>query len=500
MIILGNVLRVHESDNVVIAVSQLAKGTVIEDQNQQITLLADVPMGHKIATKDIKAGENVIRYGNPIGHAVEDIARGDYVHTHNVKTNLSDVIEYHYQPNFNPVEVKGEMPTFEGYRRPDGKVGIRNEIWVIPTVFCANGPVQKIVELANQKYPRTENFDGFYALTHPNGCSQMDEDLLNTQKILANLANHPNAGGVLLVSLGCEVNNMDAFLPVLGEFDPQRVKTMISQEVEDEITIGMELIDQLYEYAASFKRETLPISDLVVAVNCGGSDGFSGLTANAVLGRVTDTITGFGGTVVMTEVPEMFGAEHILMNRAANEEVFAKLVDMINDYKNYFKRYDKIIYDNPTQGNKAGGISTLEEKSLGCTQKGGQAIVTDVLKYGETIKTKGFNLISGPGNDLVGITNQEAAGAVLTVFTTGRGTPSGFAVPLIRVGSNNSVSNRKNNWIDYNAGALLEGKDIDEAGQELLALILDVASGRKQSLAEANGYRQIGMLRDGVTN
>lgn len=496
----GNVLRVHENDNVVIAVSLLDKGTIVKDQDQQITLLSDIPMGHKIATRDIKAGENVIRYGNPIGHAVEDIPKGQYVHTHNIKTNLSDVVEYEYRPDFKAVEVKGDMPNFEGYSRPDGRVGIRNEIWVIPTVFCANGPVQKIVELANQKYPRTENFDGFYALTHPNGCSQMGEDLLNTQKILANLAKHPNAGGVLMVSLGCEVNSMDAFLPVLGDCDSQRIKTMICQEVEEEIATGMKLIDQLYEYASSFKRQTLPLSELVMAVNCGGSDGFSGISANAVLGRVTDIITGFGGTVVMTEVPEMFGAEHILMNRAVNEEVFDKLVNMINDYKQYFKRYGQVIYDNPTQGNKAGGISTLEEKSLGCTQKGGQAIVTDVLKYGETIKTKGFNLISGPGNDLVGITNQEAAGAVLTVFTTGRGTPAGYAVPLIRVGSNSSVSNRKANWIDFNAGAVLEGKDFGQAAQELLGIILDVASGRKQSLAEAKGYRQIGMLRDGVTN
>lgn len=495
-----NVLRVHEEDNVVIAVSLLPQGTTVEDQGQQITLLSDIPMGHKIATKNIKAGENVIRYGNPIGHAVEDIQVGQYVHTHNVKTNLSDVVEYQYQPNLKSIKVEGESPTFDGYRRADGKVGIRNEIWVIPTVFCANGPVQRIVELANQKYPRSENFDGFYALTHPNGCSQMGEDLLHTQKILANLAKHPNAGGVLLVSLGCEVNSLDSFLPVLGDFDPQRIKTMISQEVPDEIATGMDLIDQLYEYASSFHRETLPISELVLAVNCGGSDGFSGITANAVLGKVTDIITGHGGTVVMTEVPEMFGAEHILMNRAANEEVFEKIVDLINDYKNYFKKYGQVIYDNPTQGNMAGGISTLEEKSLGCTQKGGQAIVTDVLKYGETVKTKGFNLISGPGNDLVGITNQEAAGSVITVFTTGRGTPAGFAVPLIRMGTNSAMSNRKTDWIDYNAGAVLEGKDFNEAAREMLELILEVASGKKQSLAEAKGYRQIGMLRDGVTN
>lgn len=495
-----DVLRVHEDDNVIIAVKALEKGSTIKDGSQEITLLSDIPMGHKIAIRDIKSGDNVIRYGNSIGHAIQNITQGEYVHNHNVKTNLSDVVEYVYQPNLKPVEVQGDMPTFEGYRRPDGKVGIRNEIWVIPTVFCANGPVQKMVELANQKYSRTENFDGFYALTHPNGCSQMGEDNLNTQKILANLAKHPNAGGVLLVSLGCEVNNFDSFLPILGDFDPQRIKTMISQEVEDEIAVGMDLLDQLYEYTVSFHRETRPLSDLILAVNCGGSDGFSGITANAVLGKVTDIITGFGGTVIMTEVPEMFGAEHILMNRAANKEVFDKIVSLINDYKEYYKKYGQVIYDNPTQGNMAGGISTLEEKSLGCTQKGGQAIVTDVLKYGETIKTKGFNLISGPGNDLVGITNQEAAGAVVTVFTTGRGTPAGFAVPLIRMGSNSTMSNRKTNWIDYNAAVVLEGKNFDQAAREMLELILEVASGHKQSLAEAKGYRQIGMLRDGVTN
>lgn len=494
-----DILRVNDSDNVVIAVNPLQQGTSVADQGREIILLGDIPRGHKIAARDIKSGENVIRYGNPIGHATQNIQAGQYVHTHNVKTNLSDIIEYSYQPALNPVEPAGAMPTFDGYRRPDGKVGIRNEIWIIPTVFCANGPVQRLAELANQKYPRSENFDGFYALTHPNGCSQMGEDLLNTQRILANLAKHPNAGGTLLVSLGCEVNSLDVFLPVLGDFDSRRIKTMISQEIEDEIAAGMQLIDELYEYAVTFRRETLPISELVMAVNCGGSDAFSGITANAVLGRVTDIITGFGGAVVMTEVPEMFGAEHILMNRAADEDIFNKIVALINDYKNYFKKYGQVIYDNPTQGNLAGGISTLEEKSLGCTQKGGQAVVTDVLKYGETIKTKGFNLISGPGNDLIGITNQEAAGAVLTIFTTGRGTPSGFAVPLIRMGSNSTMADRKKDWIDYNAGVVLEGRDFDQAAREMLDLVLEVASGRKKSLAEAKGYRQIGMLRDGVT-
>ena len=414
-------------------------------------------------------------------------------------TNLTDVIEYTY----NPVDQKdepytGEIPSFEGYRRADGNVGIRNELWIIPTVFCANGPSQQLSRLVNEKYPQSENFDGAYALVHPYGCSQVGEDLLNTQKILANLVKHPNAGAVLILSNGSEANSLDVFLPVLGEYDPQRVKIINCAEVPDEIEVGMQYIDELMAYVKTFKRETLPLSELAVAVNCGGSDAFSGITANALLGRVTDRLVHMGGTVVMTEVPEMFGAEHILMNRAANKEVFNKIVEIINDYKRYYKKYDEVIYSNPTQGNIAGGLTTLEDKSLGCIQKGGDAIVTDVLKYGERIKTRGFNLISGPGNDLVGITNQEAAGCVLTIFTTGRGTPAGYSCPLIRLGSNSIISNLKKNWIDYNAGVLMEGKDMEEAVEELLHMIVDVASGRKKSLSEMNNYRQISMLKDGI--
>jgi len=493
------VLRVNELDNVVIAATNLSKGTSIEDGGQTIVILDDIPMGHKIATCPINASENIIRYGNAIGHAKTDIQIGQWVHVHNLKTNLKDVIDYTYEPNYDVATPDADAPTFDGYQRPNGKVGIRNEIWVIPTVFCANGPVQRIVELANQKYGKSENFDGFYALTHPNGCSQVGDDLYNTQKILANLVNHPNAAAVLLVSLGCEVNNFDAFLPVLGDYDSDRVKLLLTQDVEDEIAVGLQLIDELYVYAKQFTRTAVPVSELVIAVNCGGSDAFSGITCNAVLGRVTDKVTSFGGTVVMTEVPEMFGAEHLLMNRAASEDVFNKIVTLINDYKNYFKKYGQEIYENPTQGNLAGGISSLEEKSLGCIQKGGKSIVTDVLGYGDKVKTKGFNLISGPGNDLVGITNQEAAGSVLTIFTTGRGTPSGFAAPLIRLGSNSTMSNRKKDWIDFDAGVVLEGKDYNDAADELLHLILEVASGKRQSKQEAKGYRQIGMLRDGVT-
>lgn len=493
-------IKANDLDTVVIAISDLKKGLVVSVDGQEITLKEDIPMGHKIALKDIAEGEDIIRFGNPIGHATKAIAQGELVHVHNLFTNLKDVIDYTYTPQFNNIPVpEGPMPTFRGYQRKDGKVGIRNEIWVIPTSHCANGPATRIVEVAKSLYPKTDNFDGFYALTHPVGCSQISDDYEYTKNILVNLVYHPNCAGVLLIENGCEKNCLPNFVPALGDYDPERLRFVPGQEVDDEVEAGLAGIKELYDYVLTMHRTELPISELAMAVNCGGSDTFSGITANALVGRITDLLTAWGATVVMTEVPEMFGAEHLLMNRAENEEVFEKIVNMINDYKKYFKRYGQEIYENPAPGNIAGGITTLEEKSLGCTQKGGRAIVNDVLKYGERLKKKGFNLISGPGNDIVGLTNQEASGPVMTIFTTGRGTPAGYVVPLMRLASNSRVAEKKKNWIDYDAGQLLEGKSWDEATKELLDMVIKVANGELRPRAEANGYRQIGMLRDGVT-
>jgi len=493
-------IRAHALDTVVIAVHDLAKGEKISTDGQSLHLRDDIPMGHKVALRDIASGEHVIRFGHPIGHATRDIRRGDLVHVHNIFTNLNDVIEYAHTPHFDPIAPpEGPVPTFRGYRRKDGKTGIRNEIWVIPTSHCANGPAVRIVELARAQFPQTDRFDGFYALTHPVGCSQISTDFEYTQNILANLAVHPNAVGVLIIENGCEKNCLPNFLPSLGAYDRERLRFVSGQEADDEVAAGIEAVEELYRFALTGERQATPISELALAVNCGGSDTFSGITANVLVGHITDLLTAWGGTVVMTEVPEMFGAEHLLMNRAENEEVFRKIVDMINDYKRYFKRYGQPIYENPAPGNIAGGITTLEEKSLGCTQKGGRAIVKDVLKYGERLRKKGFNLISGPGNDLVGLTNQEACGSVMTVFTTGRGTPAGYVVPLLRVSSNSRIAEKKKGWIDYDAGRLLSGKGMTEATDELWSMIINVANGEIRPRAEAAGYRQIGILRDGVT-
>ena len=491
----------NTKDNVGIAPRDLEKGQRVACGDIEIILRDDIPMGHKVALSNIAADANVIRYGESIGHATEPISLGEWAHVHNVFTNLKGEVEYGYTPLQDPIsEPPAKQPAFQGYRRKDGRVGIRNELWIIPTVFCVNGPAQRLADMINERYPVGPGFDGAYALTHANGCSQQGQDLLHTQNCLAGLVHHPNAGGVLILGLGCESNHVGVFRPMVDEFDPDRVKILNTQDVEDELAAGMDMLEEIYATMSRDQRSPCSVGDLAVAVNCGGSDAFSGITANPLVGRFTDRLTAYGGTVVMTEIPEMFGAEHLLMRRAENREVFESIVKLINDYKGYFHRYGEEIYKSPVPGNIAGGITTLEEKSLGCIEKGGQAIVRDVIPYGGRIKKNGFNLLSGPGNDLAGITAQEAAGCVMTIFTTGRGTPAGFATPLLRITSNSAIAKRKPGWVDYNAGALMEGKAMDEAAEELFTMVLKVAGGEARTVAEANRYRQIGFFRDGVTD
>lgn len=444
----------------------------------------DLKDGHKYAISPIAKGENVIKYGNPIGHATADIQVGEHVHTHNVATNLSDNLSYTYDPDDLSFSIADGGKTFMGYRRPNGDVGIRNEIWIINTVGCVNKIAEKLASLT-----------GAYAFPHPFGCSQLGDDQLVTQKILRGLVNHPNAAGVLVLGLGCENNNIAVFKEVLGPYDPDRVKFLICQDVEDEIAAGVEIIRQLQDYAAQFKPEELPVSHLRVGLKCGGSDGYSGITANPLVGRFSDSLISMGGSCVLTEVPEMFGAEHLLMQRCESEAVFEKTVSLINDFKDYYKRHDQVVYENPSPGNKKGGITTLEEKSLGCVQKAGSAPVVDVLDYGDTVKKNGLTLLNGPGNDIVAITNLTAAGAHLILFTTGRGTPLGGPVPTVKVATNHTLATRKDKWIDFDASPVLDGKDIDD---DFFSYVLEVASG-KQTKNEQYGYREISIFKDGVT-
>ena len=443
----------------------------------------DLLTGHKVALKSIASGENVIKYGFVIGHATRDIERGEQVHTDNLKTNLGDKIMYQYKPELELLKPwKG--PDIMAYVREDGDIGIRNDIWIIPTVGCVN----KIAE-------RLSSMTGAFCFTHPYGCSQLGEDHDLTEKILMGLVNHPNAGGVLVLGLGCENNNISLFKTFLGDINENRVKFLNSQDSDDEIEEGISLIRELQAYAATFERQPVSISKLRVGLKCGGSDGFSGITANPLVGRFSDMLIATGGSTVLTEVPEMFGAETILMDRCINEEVFKKTVNLINSFKDYFVRHNQPIYENPSPGNKAGGITTLEEKSLGCTQKGGTGPVVDVLDYGDKLTKNGLNLLNGPGNDIVAITNITAVGCHMILFTTGRGTPLGAPVPTVKISSNSGIADRKKLWIDFDAGPMLKREDLTE---KLLQYVVQVANGL-QTNNERNGYREIAIFKDGVT-
>ncbi len=448
--------------------------------------------GHKIALRDISEGEDIIKYGYPIGHALCDIKEGEHVHTHNIKTNLGENLEYTYEPKLTPVPKSDEKVTFDGYVREDGSVGIRNEIWIVNTVGCINKTSELLARRANEMF--AGRVDGVFNFVHPFGCSQLGDDHKTTQHILKGMVNHPNAAGVLVLGLGCENNNIPEFRKVLGEVNPKRVKFMSTQEYDDEIEQGLKLIGELVEYAEGFKREPCDISKLVVGLKCGGSDGFSGLTANPLVGSFSDLLISHGGSTILTEVPEMFGAETILMNRAEDEEVFGKTVNLINNFKDYFRRHNQVVYENPSPGNKKGGITTLEDKSLGCVQKGGTANVVDVIQIGEHVKKQGLNLLTGPGNDIVAVTNLTASGCHMILFTTGRGTPVGAPVPTVKVATNSDLAKRKPHWIDFNAGPMIEGEDLKE---KLFELVLSVASGEKTN-NEKNGYREISIFKDGV--
>lgn len=487
---MSKLFKINDKDNVAIALEELKKGEIIDN----IKLLDDIPFGHKVLLNDLKSGENIIKYGNPIGHLTIDCKKGEHIHEHNLKTNLSDIIEYKYCGE-NEYQPKKCDVTFNGYLRQDGRAATRNEFWIIPTVGCVNNTAKRLEKIGQNIIG--DGCDGVFAYTHPFGCSQLGDDQENTRKILASLANHPNAGGVLIVSLGCENTNAEIFKKYLGEYDEKRIKFLVTQDCEDELEKGEKLLKELYSFVKSFKREPIPINKLVVGYKCGGSDAFSGITANALCGRLTDKLTSFGTSTILTEVPEMFGAEKLLMKRCENEKVFNKCVNMINSFKQYFFSHNQECYENPSPGNHDGGITTLEEKSLGCIQKGGKAIITDVLEYGEHCKKQGLNLLTGPGNDIVSTTNLTAAGANIILFTTGRGTPLGASVPTIKVSSNSRLAKRKSNWIDFNAGELIESNDFENMTEEIFKLLIDIASGR-QTKNEQNGYRDISIFKDGV--
>jgi len=488
-------IKINNSDNVCVALNALKAGEKITVGNESVVTNSDIPAGHKVALKDIKSGEDIIKYGSRIGLAKEDIKAGDHVHIHNIKTALGDLLEYQYIPKIKELKETAHE-SFMGFRRKNGKVGVRNEIWIVPTVGCVNNIAQAIERRAKNLIKGS--VEDVTAFVHPYGCSQMGDDQENTRKILADMINHPNAGGVLVLGLGCENSNIPILKDYLGEIDEKRVRFLISQEVEDEIETGVTLVEELIENIADESRKEIDASELIIGMKCGGSDGLSGITANPIVGEFSDILISKGGSTILTEVPEMFGAETLLMERCKDRETFEKTVALINDFKMYFKNHNQTIYENPSPGNKAGGISTLEDKSLGCTQKSGSAKVSDVLGYGETLKTKGLNLLSSPGNDLVAATALAMSGAHIVLFTTGRGTPFASPVPTLKIATNSRLAKSKENWIDFNAGRMVEDKSKDELANDLFKLVLEVASGKKVK-SEIAGFHDFAIFKQGVT-
>ncbi|HWU15569.1 MAG TPA: altronate dehydratase family protein [Caulobacter sp.] len=487
---------VDPRDHVATALRDLVAGETLELHGQTIVARFDVPKGHKIAVRAVSRGEDVLKYGWPIGRATADIAVGEHVHVHNVETRLSGVEDFAYAELHSEPHAPPPTGTFLGYRRRSGRVGTRNEIWVLCTVGCVANTARRIAEKANARF--AGRVDGVFAFPHPFGCSQLGDDLTHTRKLIASLAAHPNAGGVLILGLGCENNQLKALLDSAPGLDPERLRAFTAQMVEDELEDGLEAVEALVAIAEHDRRQSAPLSELVVGLKCGGSDGFSGVTANPLVGRIADKVSDAGGTPVLTEIPEVFGAEGVLLARAASREVFNEAVGVIDDFKRYFIDNHQPIYENPSPGNIAGGITTLEEKSLGAVQKGGRAPLVEVLRYGEQVGPHGLTLLEAPGNDAVSSTALTAAGATVILFTTGRGTPLGFPAPTLKIASNSALAARKPGWIDFDAGVVLSGQTMDAAADSLMDLVVATASGQPTK-AELNGEREIAIWKQGVT-
>ena len=491
-------IKIHQEDNVLIALNPLEKGTEIIIDDIHIFLPQQIDKGHKLATRTIKAGEHVIKYGSAIGHATCEVAAGEWIHSHNLKTNLSDELEYQYLPQLNRMPESTNDINVEIYLRNNGEVGIRNELWIIPTVGCVNGVAKQLVQAFQQEHD-CSGIDGIHYFPHQFGCSQLGDDHKSTRQLLQNMALHPNAGGVLIIGLGCENNQVQLFKETLGDYDESRIRFMTCQEVEDELRTGSVILQELYAQMKDDKRQIGKLSDIRFGLECGGSDGLSGITANPLLGRLSDTITGQGGTTVLTEVPEMFGAETLLMNRADDTQVFDQIVHMVNSFKRYYIDHNQPVYENPSPGNKKGGITTLEEKSLGCVQKAGQREVKTVLGYGDRITTDGLTLLNAPGNDAIATSALAAAGCHLVLFTTGRGTPYGGFVPTFKVSTNSLLAEKKPKWIDFDAGMLVStDTSMDQLHNQLLEELVSTINGKKTH-NEVNDIRELAVWKNGVT-
>ena len=491
---MNKTLLINKIDNVAVALTNLSKGETYEGT----LLIEDIPVGHKFALKDINENEDVIKYGYPIGHATQKILKGSHVHVQNTKTNLGDELSYSYTQKFVENKYKDDNIKVKVFKRKFNKYGIRNNLLIVPLVGCVNAQAELIKQNVLKQIDKNL-IDDVIVTKHPYGCSQMGDDMTNTIETLQAVVKHPNAGGVLVLALGCENNQLEPFKASLTNYDTDRVLFLKAQDVEDEVEEGTKLCMSLYQKMITDKREEAPLSTITIGLKCGGSDGFSGISANPLVGEMSDFIVANGGSTLLTEVPEMFGAEQVLMHRAKDEETFNKIVSLINNFKKYYSDHNQVCYENPSPGNKQGGITTLEDKSLGCTQKAGLSKVVDVLHLGDEIKHKGLNLLKGPGNDMIACSNLACAGAHVILFTTGRGTPFGTFVPTMKIATNTPLSVKKSNWIDFNAGQIVDGKSMEEVFEEFKNTIIKIINGELKTKNEINDFQELAIFKDGVT-
>lgn len=508
-------IRLHDDDDVAIAkVNLLAGSNLVETRHgASLQLNQLIPSGHKFAIREVKQGQPIRRYGQVIGFAKRDITVGDHVHVHNCAVAEFER-DYAFGVDVKPVQFVPEAlrRTFMGYRRPDGKAGTRNYIAVISSVNCSAHTVRKIAHhFTDELLAEFPNVDGVISIAHGFGCATRvgSDDYVLLQRTLAGIAAHPNVGGYILVGLGCEVNQIGELVenyhlamkeaPTLRRANSQQTiansqslqpPSLTIQDtggIRKTIEAGIDAVKELLPTVNAYQREPIPISELVVALQCGGSDGWSGVTANPVLGLACDEIVRQGGGVVLAETPEVYGAEHLLTRRAISREVGEKLVDKIHWWERHAEKHGVEIDNNPSHGNKAGGLTTIYEKSLGAVAKAGNTPLMDVYEYAEPIHSKGFTFMDTPGYDPVGATGQVAGGCNLLVFTTGRGSCFGFKpAPSIKLASNSTMFNRMEEDMDVNAGKVLDGVPMHDVANELLDTMIDVASG-KPSKSEAQG-------------
>ncbi len=461
----------------------------------RITLLDAVPQGHKFALRSHAEADVFVRYGEAIGRASAAVAPGKHVHSHNLVTALAGERVYAAPASGTAALTAKPLPSWRGYARADGRYATRNEVWLLPTVGC----VAPLAELAAREASlrHAGRIDAIAGFGHPYGCSQLGDDLAGTRAALAALCDNPNAGGVVLIGLGCESNQLDALIACVPERSRAKLRVLRAQDAGDELAEVLALIDDLVDELAPLRREEAPASALTVGLKCGGSDAFSGLTANPLLGRFSERLAASGGRVILTEIPEIFGAEDALLARAVSPQVFEAAGGLINRFKRHYLDAGLPVSENPSPGNIAGGITTLEEKSLGAVQKAGTVPLVDVIGYGETVSRPGLTLLEAPGNDAVSSTALAAAGAGLILFTTGRGTPLGFPVPTVKVASNSGLAAAKPGWIDFDAGGLLGG-EADAVLEAFSGRLLAIASG-EATAAERSGQRVISLWKRGVT-